>query len=242
MTHPLHKKILEHNKKNKLSFDKENHVYKLDQTTLPSVTNLISKYFPFKRDKIARDIAEKNWCSEEEVTQIWDAQREYGNIIHELAEDYCSAKNLSSKEKAQILHVISFFADNPNYEIISPELRIFSRQYSVAGTIDLLLLDKNTQRLYILDWKTSKKPIKKNDIFSYARPPFQSLANNKFIKYSLQLSSYQLILKEEYAIEIFDSLIVHLKEDLSYIIIEPLNLLYEAEELLSLSRKDSSLL
>ena len=58
------------------------------------------------------------------------------------------------------------------------------------------------------------------------------IPNNKFYKYSLQLAVYMLILKEEYGIEIYDAFMVHLRNDGSYLKIEPIGMLYEGQMLL----------
>jgi len=69
-----------------------------------------------------------------------------------------------------------------------------------------------------------------------AKRPFNTIPKNKFYQYSLQIWTYNTILKEEYGIQIWDSLVIHLKNDYkSYVKIEPITMLYEAEKLLMLN-------
>lgn len=230
----IQEKIVRHNEKFKLKFIEESHEYFIeDNKKLLSVTTKISQFFPFNQKKISREVAMKNWTCEDEVLEEWKILRDNGSYIHQLAEKYCKDDKLTEDEKQKIQHVINFFKENLDYEIVASEIQMFSKKYNVAGTVDLIVKDKKNKRLYIVDWKTSRKEIDKNQIFSMAKRPFEHLPNNKFYLYSMQLACYVTILKEEYGIEVWDSYIVHLRYDGTYSIIEPVNLLYEAEELLN---------
>jgi hypothetical protein len=219
-----------HNNKNNLIFDSANHKYYVNGEEYESVTQRINRFFVFDVKTVSRTIAEKNWILEEDVINHWTYLRNKGSMIHDLAEKYCRGLVLTVSEEKLIKHIISFFNDT-GYEVIATEKKIFSNKYKIAGTIDLIL--KIDNKLYILDWKTSKKDINNNSYFQMAKPPFNEIPNNKFHIYSLQLSTYMSILKVEYGIEVWDSLIVHLKDDGSYLIIEPLNMLDESRVLLN---------
>lgn len=226
--------IENHNEAYNLRFDKENHEYSIqDNIKLQSVTSKISQFFPFNKNKISREVALRNWQLQEEVLDEWEILKLNGSYIHELADTYCRGKSLPEKELQLLSHLIQFFKENNHLQIICSEIQVFSKKYNIAGTIDLIVKDtNNNNRLYIIDWKTSKKRIDKKQIFSMAKPPFEELPNNKFHIYSMQLSCYSLILKQEYNIDIWDYMIVHLKYDDTYEIIDATNLCFEAEELL----------
>jgi len=180
----IKKIILEKNKKFELKFDEENHKYFIENNLeLLSVTSKISKFFPFDFKKVSRVVAEKNWVTENEVQDEWNSLRDYGSYIHELAEKYCNNEELDKNELDDIVHVIDFFEDHKNYEIIASEIQIFSKDFGVAGTIDLILKDKETNRLFIVDWKTSRKNIDRKQVWNYAKKPFEELPNNKFYSY-----------------------------------------------------------
>ena len=230
------KTILERNEKFDLKFEEETHKYFiLNNIELISTTTKLNKYFPFNREKISREVAERNWVCEDEVLDEWEILAKNGSYLHLLAERYANGKKLSEENLKHINHIIKFFKENPNYEVLGTEIKIFSKKYSIAGTIDLLLKEKQTNRIYTLDWKTSRREILKDDIWEMAKKPFEKIPNNKFYKYSLQIWIYNEILKEEYKIDVWDSLIVHLKSDLkTYRIIEPCQMSYEAKEFLNL--------
>lgn len=229
----IKEKILNHNQKFNLIFLEEEHKYFIEENLeLESVTTRISRYFPFNQKKVSRDVAMRNWTTEEEVLDEWEVLRNNGSYVHDLADKFCTNQKLDDRELEVIKNVKQFFEDHKDYEIVASEIRIFSKKFGVAGTVDIILREKSTDRIYLLDWKTSRKEISKNDIFSMAKEPFETLPNNKFNIYSLQLSVYSKILEEEYGIVVWDSFIVHLKMDGTYKVITPMNLFYEAQMLL----------
>jgi hypothetical protein len=230
----IEKAITAHNKINRLVFDAKRHKYYVKGEEYESVTQRINRFFVFDAQKTLRIIAEKNWVLEEDVMNHWNHLRDRGSMIHELAENYCRGLVLNEEEREIVKHVIAFLEDS-DYEIIATEKKIFSKKYKIAGTIDLIL--KTGDRIYLLDWKTSKKEIKSNSYFQMAKPPFNEIPNNKFHVYSLQLATYIEILKEEYNVDVWDSLIVHLKDDGSYLLVEPLTMLEEAKILLGKIKK-----
>lgn len=230
----ISQKIFSHNQNNNLKFVEQTHKYFINSEEYISVTTKIQKYFPFKRDEVSKIIAEKNWTTEKEVTDEWDALTKNGSAIHELIEQYLKNENLGDKLQ-YINHAITFLQDHKEFEIIASEIRVFSKKYKVAGSIDLIVKDKSTNKLYTIDWKTSRKDINKSDFWEMGKKPFNKIPKNKFYQYSLQLSTYNKILKEEYGVEIWDSYIVHLKNDFkTYLKIEPMNMDYESEILLEL--------
>lgn len=223
-------KIIKHNNECNLKFVEDTHSYFLGDEKLVSVTEKIGKFFPFNAKKVAREVALRDWVCEEEVLYGWDALRENGSYVHMLAEKFCKGEELSSKEKEVIKNVINFFEENPELEIIASEIKVFSSKWKIAGTIDLIV--KKDDKLYVVDWKTSKKEIDRKTVFSYGLGIFSNMPNNKYNIYSLQLSVYSRILFDEYGIEIWDSYFVHLRANGSYRKCDRIVLDYEAEELL----------
>ena len=107
--------ILKKNKRLNLQFEENKHIYSiLNNIKLSSVTTKISKYFPFDAKLVSREIAEKNWTTEEEILNNWEILRQNGSYIHNLAEKYCNNKKLNSKELELISNIIKFFKENSN--------------------------------------------------------------------------------------------------------------------------------
>lgn len=223
-------KIIKHNKKHNLTFDKENHKYFVDGVEYQSVTVFLKKYFPFDRHKIASALAQKNLTTKKEIFKQWDLVRDNGSHVHDLIDRYLKNERLTKPQLNKIVNVLKFIEEN-KLEILASEVQVFSKKYKLAGTIDLLAKNPKGQIL-IIDWKTNRKPILKKDVFDMAKHPLSEFPNNKFYQYSMQLSLYSLILKQEYKIDVFDTFLVQLSKD-SYQVIDTLNLEYDMLEVLN---------
>lgn len=214
------KKINEHNQKNNLIFDEKCHQYTiLDGIVLESVTTKLSKFFPFDAQAISKKVADIRGISQEEVKAEWKKTADDGTEVHLLAEKYCLGHKLSETELNKIKHAILFFNHNSQLEILGCEVKIFSKKHKVAGTVDLIVRNKENNRVYLLDYKTCNKDINKNECFQMAQGHLKEFANNKYYNYSMQLSVYSFIMREEYEITVDNSLLVHLKRDDSYKIV-----------------------
>ena len=91
---------------------------------------------------------------------------------------------------------------------------IYSKQLRIAGTIDVLALDKKTNQYHLIDWKTSKK-IETSAFGGKVgiKPATNTIPDCNFYHYSLQLSLYRYLLEEYYGLSIKSQFIAHLKED-----------------------------
>ena len=88
---------------------------------------------------------------------------------------------------------------------------VYSKEWKIAGTIDLLIFDKVSNKYSILDWKTSKQI--KTDSYKLKtgnKPETNDLLDSKFNHYALQLSLYRYLLEKNYDIMLDDQLIIHL--------------------------------
>ncbi len=236
------KKIIDHNKIHNLEFDKINHKYYVNKEECISVTTKIQKYFPFKKEKISKIVAEKTMSTQYEIEDEWNLLAKIGSLTHELIDDYIKGK-CTDKTNNFIQGALLFLRDNPDFEVIASEIQIFSHKYKTAGTIDLIVKDIKTKKIYTIDWKTSQKPISKTEYWEMGKTPFDTIPNNKFYKYSLQLWIYNLILKDEYGIDVWDSYIIHINNNIkaSYDKICPCSMIFEAEELLNINNGTNNL-
>ena len=110
-----------------------------------------------------------------------------------------------------ILNTKSFKASN----ILIPELIIYSEKLKLAGTIDLVIYNKLTNQISLIDWKTNKKinqtSFRKSE--TGLKWPTQKLPDCNFTHYTLQLSMYQYILKNTYNVDVNGTFLIHLKEN-----------------------------
>ncbi|MDP7180517.1 MAG: PD-(D/E)XK nuclease family protein [Candidatus Woesearchaeota archaeon] len=227
-------KISEHNKKHNLQFEEKEHKYTIEgDIVLKSVTTKLQSFFPFDAIKVANELALQRGVDPKSILDEWDTIRDNGTATHNLAERFCNGEELTNEELNKVKHVSTFLKCYSHFQVLGSEVRIFSKKYKVAGTIDLVLKNKTNNRIYLLDWKTSSKEIERDKYWDMAQGKLSNLPHNKFHQYSMQLAVYSKIIKEEYDITVFDGLLVHLREDQTFNAIEPADLLKFADDVLS---------
>jgi ATP-dependent exoDNAse (exonuclease V) beta subunit len=102
------------------------------------------------------------------------------------------------------------YLQKSDYDIFS-EVIVYCKELKIAGTVDLLVFDNESQKYSILDWKTSKAI--KTDSYKMKtgnKPETNDLLDCKFNHYTLQLSLYRYLLEKNYNIQLDDQLIIHL--------------------------------
>jgi hypothetical protein len=183
-----------------LEFDEENHKYYAEGKSLPSVTTQIKQYEEkVNWDNIAHFSAlawnRKNPTDPKTASQIrWEwlekgrKAAEAGTKVHLFAETMDRDPE-SPKEQG----VLEFY-EAIDHPIVCKELRMFSN--NIAGTADLILLNKKTKNLIIADWKTNED-LHKNYKGKTLMPPFTDMLSSAFNKYCIQLAYYKKILEEK---------------------------------------------
>lgn len=163
----------------KLIFKKETHQYFLEDKELISVSRIIDNYLGFGYSHIAPEVLKNasvrgKWVHKLNELYLQNINEE--NIINNLLKklkpvtnninySYCKKSLMFLKEK---------FKDKNNYEFIieKPITDIL-----VAGTPDLVYLDKKENKYYLVDYKT-----------------YACIDEDKFKRIKLQLTAYFLIL------------------------------------------------
>lgn len=211
-----------------LDFDHRRHLYFLDGVQLPSVTGLVKKFIPpFDKKKYLAICARKENITQEELSIRWDKIRDdaagRGTEAHDFLENFSGIETPDSPQK---LAGIKFLKDIlEDYYVVAKELRIYSRRYKYAGTMDILLMHKETSELVICDYKTNAEYIDKETGetksklfrgYSMLYPPFDYLESHPYNGYQLQLSYYQIPL-EEVGLQISRRLLVYLKPNGEYV-------------------------
>jgi len=202
-------------------FDADKHRYTLDGEYLPSATGVIKRWKkPFDRDGIAARMAIKEGREAADIIKEWELKgkkaTDLGTEVHTLIENYWAGRKpdsfMSDEAKKRFAAFLDFRKKKlPNLFVVDQEVRIFSRKYKCAGTLDFLGLNRRDGRLYLFDWKTNSK-FRTDDERAFDRllPPFDELDDNELNNYSLQISLYRLILREEAGIDVPGGMILHL--------------------------------
>jgi len=187
------------------TFDEAAHVYTLDGKIVYGVTSFLNRFVkPFDSDYWSKKKADDEGITQEEMLKRWDDKRdrscELGHNVHDWIEHFYEnnvtkpTKDAEANERIEKFKLI-YESKLKNLESIGSEIRIFSRKYNIAGTIDKLYLWEG--QVIVGDWKTNKQ-IKTDKDFCFGKLlyPFEKYKENELNKYSLQISLYQLLLEE----------------------------------------------
>ena len=207
---------------NDIRLEIEKHEYKLSKEpefVFTSVTTIINKFFePFDEVKISTHLANNvpKYFGEtpESIMQQWQVAREYGTEVHLEIENWIK-EGIEPKDLKSIAAKkwIDAYISKPNIDTFS-EVIVYSKELAIAGTIDVLMMNKKSGEYVLIDWKTSKK-IETSAFGGKVgiKPATNTIPDCNFYHYSLQLSLYRYLLEEYYGLSIKSQFIAHLKED-----------------------------
>ncbi len=216
-----------------ISLEEESHTYTLlnSDTTFRSVTEFIHTFFqPFDEKKIAKKLIQTSLkykgMSEQELINSWNKRRDRGTVVHNQIEEYINSDFNMTEEGIQNLDLKTIQGINflkrkcikENNTLLS-EVMIYSEELKLAGTIDLMIFNKEKNHISLIDWKTNKKINKSS--FQGTRKgikfPLENMDDCNFNHYNLQLSMYQYILESYYDVNVQGLFLVHLNEqDFNY--------------------------
>lgn len=206
------------NGKGKIFFTEDDHVYRDSRGDYyKSGTRLVHDVFPvFDADAVAAKVATKRGVDAEDLKAEWSATgseaTRMGTRMHENAESQFKGEfdKLHQPENeqerqcfAKIWEHVAAIQSECDY--IEPEKIVFSPQYRIAGSIDLLARRRRDGRWIIGDWKRIKAL--KREAFNDEQgiiSPGVTLPNCNYYHYALQLSIYEFILRAEGYIQPFD--------------------------------------
>tara|TARA_B100001741_G_C16526865_1_gene587532 strand:+ start:678 stop:1439 length:762 start_codon:yes stop_codon:yes gene_type:complete len=218
------------NNQNLISLDEASHTYTLKNSNIEfkSVTEFIGLFFhPFDEIKIANKLIQMDKYHGQSVNDIltdWENRRRRGTIVHQEIESaiissnelqYLNFKseefqNIDTKSKQALLFLAkcNIYKNNT----IFPEVKVYSKELQLAGTIDLMIYNKPKNSISLVDWKTNIE-IKRTGYKQGLLQPTKYIDDCSFNKYELQLSMYQYILSKFYNAKVNGLYIVHLKDD-----------------------------
>jgi hypothetical protein len=215
-------------RQNVVVFDEIAHSYKNTKTglfMLPGSKIKEKVKIPFDDKGTALRMAHGDVSVQQDILRQWaykrDTANERGNKIHKFIE---SLIPLLKESEATILIAIEKYGSEFDYKIKKAvteiifylreyhsclsEVLVYSENYNVAGTADLLSLRQNSKSsvIDIDDYKTnfiSFDSVKRtsDDIKHYNRfylPPFDYIEDCKYNDYVFQLSIYAVLVEETY--------------------------------------------
>ncbi|GIU70155.1 MAG: hypothetical protein KatS3mg002_1391 [Candidatus Woesearchaeota archaeon] len=107
--------------------------------------------------------------------------------------------------------IVDFIKNLPlRYEILIQEFPLYNSEY--AGTPDMILLNKFTENIVILDWKTGNNLLK-NYKNTKLKSPFQNYVDCPLHRYSIQLSLYKMLIEQKTPLKVEECWLIHLDKD-----------------------------
>lgn len=204
-------------------YEPKYHKYAYDGVPFKPVTKFIEQFHePFKQDFWSKEKAEEEGISQEEMLKRWKDKNDYANLIgsvtHQWIEDYFNQIYQPLPDNLDVIHRINKF--NTIYakqlcklEPLIFEVKVFSKKWKIAGTIDSLFLFRG--KIYIIDWKTNgeyRDDDHPKGHFEKLLHPFEEFFKNHMNEYSIQVSLYASIL-EDAGFEVGGAYIVHIGPD-----------------------------
>lgn len=237
----------------KYEFYAEDHHYEKDKVKIgTSVTTIIEEYTePFNTEEKAKEHARKVNRSKQEVIDDWKYKNEFacrkGSTCHEYVQSLWTGEHwfydnfdFSGKYNDAVSKIKQladkFYEDYKDKLIhIKAEQIVGSEEYDIAGSVDGLFIDKQTNKLILADYKTNTyiTGLNKEPFIKSFLPPLEHLNDDKLHHYYLQLSMYKFLIEKYTDLTIDKMVIVYLTEiNKDYEIVEIPYLKEEVENIL----------
>jgi hypothetical protein len=222
-----------------LTFDEDNHIYKIDGIVFKSVTTFIntSLFEKFNEENISKKISQdKNKKykegdlyynkTPEEIREIWHHNRDMGIRLHKLIDDHY--KKVDNPDASLFNKEFKMFQRFKRKELLSKgltffksEYRIYDKKLRMAGTIDIVYQKKDTNHVIIADWKRIHTLTKSNPFYSGNNgTPTKHTPNCNYNHYCIQLMLYKYLLENNYGLIVDEMLIVTLHPNQNDYIVE----------------------
>lgn len=179
-----------------INFDPVAHTYTdIDGNNYTSVSKIVSKYKnKFDSDKWSKVKALQRGITQEEILEEWRlkalASTDKGTAVHKAIEEYF----VEDKESDLINPYLSTFQLwKKRHVFFHPEKILYSKEYKVAGTCDMVVYSEKEDEYSILDWKTNKE-IVMNNKYQKMQGICSHLDDCNFNHYMLQLNLYARLL------------------------------------------------
>ena len=187
-----------HPRDDSIVFDEPTHVYTVNGTSKGwiSCTKFIHNVFPhFDADAIIAKMM---------ASPKWPNNKYYGKTAKQIKDEWdANGRAASSQGTAMHLAIEQFYHLVP----YRSEWEVWSEEYKLAGSIDMVFHKKSDDSYVIYDWKRSKE-IKMDNSWENGHGPVEHLPNSNYWHYTLQLNTYRWFLETYYGLRISDMCIV----------------------------------
>jgi len=193
------------------------YLYKGEDIGFTSATTLLHKlYPPFIPEKVAKSLLKYpkyKGRTVKDILEEWEETNKVGSLVHWELEQYVLSRREPTHYRAKLGRewLDKLFArDKYNFY---PEVILYVKDLKVCGTTDLVLEEKDTGHLHVMDYKCIRKLRFKSFDKEYGIHPITAhLMNCNFVIYSLQLSLYRYILEVYHNKKVWTNNLVHIRE------------------------------
>lgn len=223
----------EHERDKHVHFDEPTHIYTVKGQTFGyiSVTKFLHEFFPhFDAEATIRKMMRSpNWpnskwfgMTAEQIKAAWDANGKEasgaGTAMHLAIEQFLNgAAHLIPAEileTAEWKYFQNFWKDH-GHDLVPfrTEWEVWSEEYRLTGSIDMIFYRKSDDSYVIYDWKRSKQIKTTNEFGGKGFYPLDHLPDCNYWHYTLQLNVYRWFLETYYGLKISDMYLIILHPD-----------------------------
>lgn len=144
---------------NKIKFDETTHSYTINGKKLEATSHFIHRYKPhFDSEKMSALVAQKQGRTQEEVLAEWEKVKNdsctLGTAIHLFGEDYVNSNFTLEPKNEFEKAIVAFWDTKPKHIVpVKLELQMYSEEFDIAGTADIICYNLKTKKVKILDYK-----------------------------------------------------------------------------------------
>ena len=219
-----------------------------------STTGLIHQYSQeFDKWSMSANVASKRGVSQLDILEEWRIENLHstikGSMIHEFAQSLWEGKDYIFKyeyipkeinlrrlqEELLVMsgQALNFYKDYKDmYDLVGCEIYLGVPEYDECGATDMLLKNKFTDELLVIDFKSNKRIDYEAFKHQKMKVPLQKYEDCNYIHYSLQLNAYAYKIEYMTGIKVKDKLLIYFdcNKD-NYEVIEPLDMRKEVIEI-----------
>ena len=209
-------------------FDEPTHVYTVNGSSkgIISCTKFLHEFFPhFDADAIIKKMmASPKWPQSkyygqtaEQIKKGWNDNGAEasgaGTALHLAIEQFLHGQpqmiEAGVKETPEWRYFEHFWSDvKEDLVPYRSEWEVWSEEYKLAGSIDMIFYRKSDDSYVIYDWKRSKEIKTENSFGETGYGPLAHIPNLNYWAYTIQLNVYRWFLETYYGLRISDMYIV----------------------------------
>ena len=212
-----------HERDDHILFDEPTHTYTIDgDSDYMSATTFVHSHFDhFDADKIIDKMMKgRNWkpgykyygMTKEQIKEMWadngKEASEAGTKMHYDIE--CFYNNCPNENDSVEYSYFKNFQEKYSHLIpYRTEWTVYDKELKLAGSIDMVFKDPDSDALLIYDWKRCKDINKSPAFIKYSHNKLiEHIIDTNFWHYSMQLHIYKAILEKNYGVKVNDLYLV----------------------------------